>query len=308
MGDCNLVVEQEADMNVARIGTRVGVIGAGIMGAGIAQRCAMHDYPVTLVDVHPEVLRLAGQRIRESLGKFEKKNSITSEGCSSIMQRIAFRTELGHVSGCDLVIEAVNEDADLKRILFNDLGRICRVDTILASNTSSIPIHDLARETNRPGRVIGLHFMNPVPLISLVELIRSSLTANEVVRTCAEFVRALGCEVVQSEDRPGFIINRILMPMINEAAHALRSGVASAADIDRAMVLGTKQPIGPLALADLIGLDTVVHILETLQDGFGDDRFRPCPLLEEYVEQNRLGRKTGHGFFEYGDKCQTALV
>lgn len=277
----------------------VGVVGSGTMGAGIAQRCAMYHYPVVLVDKRPDQLESAKAGMERSLDKFIEKEHLTAEAKDAALGRIEFSLDLERVGDCDLVVEAVPENAELKKQVFAELDNICREDTILASNTSSIPLTPLAEATRRPTQVLGIHFMNPVPLMKLVEMIRARQTSESVFQVCKTFVVSLDHEVVQSKDSPGFIINRVLMPMINEAVETYAAGVASAEDIDRAMVLGTNQPMGPLALADYIGLDTVLSILQTLRDGFGNDRYRPSPLLEDYVRQNRLGRKTGKGFYDY---------
>ncbi|MFQ5674171.1 MAG: 3-hydroxyacyl-CoA dehydrogenase family protein [Nitrospinales bacterium] len=276
-----------------------GVVGSGTMGAGIAQRCAMYHYPVVLVDSQPGQLESARAAMERSLGKFVEKGRLTPESKRAVLERIEFCLELERVAECDLVVEAVPENAELKKQVFRKLDGLCRQDTILASNTSSIPLTPLAEATRRPERVLGIHFMNPVPLMKLVEMIPARQTAEEVFRVCEKFVVSLDCEVVRSRDAPGFIVNRVLMPMINEAVEAYAAGVASVKDIDRAMMLGTNQPMGPLALADVIGLDVVLSILQTLHAGLDGDRYRPSPLLEDYVRQNRLGRKTGKGFYDY---------
>lgn len=278
---------------------KVGVIGAGVMGAGIAQRCATHSYRAVLVDARQDQLLSASARIKESLDKLVKRGVLAERLKEEILKNIELAPDLSHVADCDLTVEAVNEDPELKKNVFRELDRICSPQTILASNTSSIPISLLAGATGRPEKVIGLHFMNPVPLSTLAELIRAGRTSAETMETCKRFAQSLALETVESADTPGFIINRVLMPMINEAAHALAQGVAGAEDIDRAMVLGTRQPMGPLALADLIGLDVVLSIIQTLHRETKQDRFKPCPLLEDHVRQNRLGRKTGRGFHTY---------
>lgn len=279
---------------------KVGVVGAGIMGSGIAQRCATYSCPVVLIDSQMAQLQSAEKRIADSLDKLIKKGVIPASQKTSVAGTIAYREELQYLSDCDLVIEAVTEHRPLKEKIFAELDCLCKPACILASNTSSIPLRLLAGVTGRPDKVLGLHFMNPAPVIPLVELIRSERTSDETVQVCRAWLTALKSEVVESRDSPGFIINRILIPMINEAVGVLAGGVASAEDIDKAMVVGTRQPMGPLALADLIGLDTVVFILRTMHAELNDDRYRPCPLLEEYIRQNRLGRKTGRGFHDYG--------
>lgn len=283
---------------------RVGVVGAGIMGAGIAQRAATFGFSVTLVDKDDACLHAAEKRMAESLDKMVEKGIVLKDIEYDVLTLVAMTTDIKAVSSSDLVIEAVNENLELKQKVFMELEQICPSNAILATNTSSIPIASLANVTRSPQRVVGLHFMNPVPVIPLVEVIRTDQTSDATFKTCIECLEEMQCETVQSKDSPGFIINRILIPMINEAVKVLESGVASAEDIDRAMVLGTKQPMGPLALADLIGLDTVVHILETLYAGFNDERYRPCPLLLDYVRGSRLGRKASHGFFDYRDDAE----
>ncbi len=278
---------------------KVGIVGAGIMGAGIAQRCATYSYSVILVDSQPAQLQAAKRRIGESLDKLIKKGVVAENKKTQILKNVVFDEKLDCLVDCDLIIEAITEVRELKEKLFMELDRLCKSTTILASNTSSISLKLLSAVTRRPDRVLGLHFMNPAPLIPLVELIRAEQTSADTVGVCKEWLSTLGAEVVESKDSPGFIVNRILIPMIHEAVRTLEAGVAGAQDIDRAMVAGTRQPLGPLALADMIGLDTVLFILHTLHDELKDERFRPCPLLEKYVRENRLGRKTGRGFHEY---------
>ncbi len=283
---------------------KVGVVGAGIMGAGIAQRAATFGFYVTLVDKNDAYLHAAEKRMVKSLDKMVESGIILEDVEYDVMALVEMKTDIKAVSSSDLVIEAVNENLELKQKIFMELEQICSSDAILATNTSSIPIVSLANVTRSPHRVIGLHFMNPVPIIPLVEVIRTDQTSDTTFQTCVDFLGEMECETVQSKDSPGFIINRILIPMINEAVTVLESGVASAEDIDRAMVLGTKQPMGPLALADLIGLDTVAHILETLYVELKDERFRPSPLLLDYVSKNRLGRKISRGFFDYHNRSK----
>ena len=278
---------------------KVGIVGAGTMGAGIAQRCAMHGYMVVLVDTNPEILDKAEERIQNSLEKFVQKGTLSSEDRLDALAKIHLETGLETVCDCDLVIEAVPEKLELKRDIFSELDATCSAEAILASNTSSFAITRLALATRHPERVLGLHFMNPAPVINFVELVRGKETSDEVAEKIKHFAQSLACEVVESKDSPGFIINRILMPMINEAICAFEGSVASAEEIDRAMVEGTHQPVGPLALADRIGLDVVLAILNTLHRELASERFRPCDLLVEYVRQGRLGRKTSRGFYEY---------
>ncbi|MFQ5715559.1 MAG: 3-hydroxyacyl-CoA dehydrogenase family protein [Nitrospinales bacterium] len=279
--------------------TSVGVVGAGVMGAGIAQRCAMYGYPVILVDNQPGQLESAKSRIEQSLKKFVRKGRLSGEEERAALRNIERCLQLERVGDCSLVVEAAPENPDLKKKIFKELDRICHSETLLASNTSSIPLTPLAETTRRPEQVLGIHFMNPVPIMKLVEMIRAKQTSDAAFQACKDFALSLDCEVVESKDSPGFIINRILIPMINEAISVLEAGVASAEDIDRGMVLGTNQPMGPLALADHIGLDVVLSILQTLFREFGDGKYRPSPLLEDHVRQNRLGRKTGQGFYDY---------
>lgn len=286
---------------------KVGVVGAGTMGAGIAQRCAMHGYMVVLVDRVPEILDAAETRIQKSLDKFIDKGTFSPEDKLDALAKIHRTTELKKVSDCDLVIEAVPEKLDMKKEIFSELDWMCPPETILASNTSSFSITRLAAATRHPERVLGIHFMNPAPVVDFVELVRGKETSDATAEGGKYFARSLACEVVESGDSPGFIINRVLMPMINEAVHTLESGVASAEEIDRAMVQGTHQPVGPLALADRIGLDVVLSILNTLYKELANERFRPCDLLGDYVRQGRLGRKTGRGFYVY-EKISTTKV
>lgn len=278
---------------------KLGVVGAGTMGAGIAQRCAMHGYMVILVDTRREILKEAEGRIQKSLDKFVEKKAIDPEDKLDALAKIHMETDLNALADCDLVIEAVSEQVDVKKAVFSELHRLCAEETILASNTSSLSITELGGITQRSEGFVGLHFMNPVPLIDFVEIVRTPLTSQRVFEKCQYFVQSLGCDFVVSQDSPGFIVNRVLMPLLNEAMHALQSGVASAEEIDRALVLGTHQPVGPLALADRIGLDVVLSILETLHRELQSERFCPCELLVDHVRKNRLGRKTGRGFFEY---------
>ncbi len=277
----------------------VGVIGAGQMGSGIAQVCATHGLIVTLIDQDAAQTVKAKAQIRASLEKLEAKNVIQAGTMVAAMERLSVATDLAALKDADLVIEAVVENEPLKSKLLAQADQLTRRETILASNTSSIPITRLGAATTRPGQVIGMHFMNPVPLMRLIEVIpgmaTTPLTTNRILALC----QALGKEVSRSQDYPGFIVNRILMPMINEAFTALMEGIASAEDIDKGMQLGTNQPMGPLHLADFIGLDTCLAIMEVLHEGLGDPRYRPSPLLRKYVEAGFLGRKRQRGVFTY---------
>lgn len=278
---------------------RVGVIGAGQMGGGIAQVCATYGLPVTLVDINAGQLERARGIIAASLEKLESKEILPKGTRERAMACLSVSTALDSLKDCDLVIEAVVEKEALKVDIFQQLDRICNPGTILASNTSSIPITRIASATKRPDKVIGLHFMNPVPLMKLVEVIPGMATAPDTTARILGLCEALGKETTKSQDYPGFVVNRILMPMINEAFNALMEGVASAEDIDKGMKLGTNVPMGPLTLADFIGLDTCLAIMEVLHTGMGDPRYRPSPLLRKYVEAGFFGRKSKRGVYTY---------
>ncbi|MGB0589962.1 MAG: 3-hydroxybutyryl-CoA dehydrogenase [Myxococcota bacterium] len=277
----------------------VGVLGAGQMGAGIAQVAAMSGYDVILTDISQAQLDRAQAGMEKSLSKLVSKERISAADKDAALARVMMGTAMSAHSASDIVIEAVTEHEPLKLKLLAELDAVLGSEAILASNTSSISITRLAATTSRAERFIGMHFMNPVPIMKLVEVIRGLETSDatyEATRTLAE---AMGKTVVVAQDFPGFIVNRILIPMLNEAVYALYEGVASAEDIDAAMKLGTNQPMGPLTLADFIGLDTVLAIAEVLHNGLGDSKYRPCPLLRQYVDAGRLGRKVGRGFFDY---------
>ncbi len=278
---------------------QVGIVGGGTMGNGIAQVFAASGYKVKLRDVGQPQLERAISTIQKSLGKFVEKGKMEVQDSEAALGRIETTTELSELAGCDLVIEAIFENFDAKAIAFKELDSLLGPSAILASNTSSIDITKLAAVTGRPDRFIGMHFFNPVPLMSLVEVIRGLQTSDETYETIRSLAEKLGKTPVEVRDYPGFVSNRVLMPMINEAIFALYEGVASKEDIDTVMKLGMNHPMGPLTLADFIGLDVCLDILHVLYDGFKDSKYRPCPLLVKMVQAGRLGRKTGEGFYKY---------
>jgi 3-hydroxybutyryl-CoA dehydrogenase len=278
---------------------KVAVIGAGTMGHGIAQVFAQGGNPVVLSDVDGGALERARAQIDRSLGKLAEKGKIAAADRTASLGRIEFTSDLADVTASDLVVEAVVEKLDVKRELFAELDRITKPATILASNTSSISITRLGAATRRPDKVIGMHFMNPVPLMALVEVIRGQATSEETTRAAMDLSRALGKTPVEVNDFPGFVSNRVLMPMINEAIFAVYEGVAKPEAVDEVMKLGMNHPMGPLTLADFIGLDVCLAILEVLHDGLGDPKYRPCPLLKRMVDAGWLGRKSGRGFYTY---------
>ncbi len=276
---------------------KVVVLGAGQMGSGIAHVAAVSGYQVTMVDVSSVQLEKARHSIEQNLDRQLIKGTVTIEQKEQALERLQVSTSI--LPDADMLIEAVTEDVSIKKQLLRQASEILQPKALIASNTSSISLTQLAVATNRPDRVIGIHFMNPVPVMKLVEVIRSLTTSDETFHQAQNFISRLGKTMVVSQDIPGFIVNRILMPMINEAIFTLYEGIASAQDIDAAMKLGTNQPMGPLALADLIGLDTCLSIMRVLHDGLGDSKYRPCPLLVNYVSAGWLGRKTGRGFYQY---------
>jgi 3-hydroxybutyryl-CoA dehydrogenase len=275
---------------------RISVVGAGHMGAGIAQVAAVGGFDVTLSDVAPGQLERAMKGIQGSLTKLAEKGRIEQSAVDEAVLRIRTSAE---PADADLLIEAATENVDLKLKIFQQLDEVAGDGAIIASNTSSIPITRLAAATGRPERVAGMHFMNPVPLMPLVEVIRGIDTSDETLAAVVAAAERMGKTVAQASDFPGFISNRILVPMINEAVYCLMEGVGDRESIDTVMKLGMNHPMGPLTLADLIGLDTCLAIMEVLHEGLGDDKYRPCPLLRSYVEAGRLGRKSGRGFYEY---------
>lgn len=280
----------------------VGVIGAGTMGNGIAQVFAAHGFKVVLNDLNETVINQGLKTISSSLDRLIKKEAITTEQKSTTLAHINSTTDLKALADVDIVVEAASERLEIKADLFRRLDNICKPETILASNTSSISLTRIARETKRPDKVIGMHFMNPVPLMKLVEIIRALQTSDTTYQVVEKLSKDISKIPVTVNDSPGFVSNRILMPMINEAIYTLYEGVATPEAIDEIMKLGMAHPMGPLTLADLIGLDTCLSIMEVLHEGLGDSKYRPCPLLRKMVDAGYMGRKTGRGFYSYEGK------
>ena len=278
---------------------KVMVIGAGQMGSGIAQVCAQAGYTVILNDLRDEYIERGMAGIKKNLGRAVEKGRLEASAKDETLSRITTSTSLEDAASVDLVIEAAVENMEVKTDIFRKLDEIAPVHAILATNTSSLPITEIAAATKRPEKVIGMHFMNPVPVMKLVEIIRGLATADEVFQEIEEMTKVLNKVPVEVNDFPGFVANRILMPMINEAIYTLYEGVATKEAIDDVMKLGMNHPMGPLTLADFIGLDTCLYIMETLYEGFGDSKYRPCPLLRKYVKAGWLGKKSGRGFYEY---------
>ncbi len=278
----------------------VGIIGAGTMGNGIAQACAVAGIDALMVDINAAALERGVTTISGSLDRLLKKEKITAEQKAAAMARIKTSGTMAALAGCDYVIEAATENEPLKVKILKDLDALLPADTIIATNTSSISITQLAAATTRADRVIGMHFFNPVPMMALVELIRGLATSDATLATAQALATALGKTPITVRNSPGFVVNRILCPMINEAIFCLQEGLATAEDIDQGMKLGTNQPIGPLALADMIGLDVMIAVMNVFYEGFNDPKYRPAPLLKEMVAAGYLGRKTGRGFYRYG--------
>lgn len=278
---------------------KITVLGAGQMGSGIAQTFMQSGFTVTLYDIDQEAVNRGFSAIGTALTRLVNKGRLTEEQKSLVLQNITLSTDLEKANDSDLVIEAAPEKMEMKKTIFKALERICMPQTIMATNTSSLSITEIAAVTNRPEQVIGMHFMNPVPVMPLVEIIRGLATSDGTADCIKTLAQALGKTPVEVRDFPGFVSNRILMPMINEAIYTVYEGVAVPEAVDQVMKLGMNHPMGPLALADFIGLDTCLAIMDTLHQGFGDSKYRPCPLLRNYVKAGWLGRKTGRGFYIY---------
>jgi 3-hydroxybutyryl-CoA dehydrogenase len=292
--------EQGVNQGTNKMIETVGIIGAGTMGNGIAQICAAAGVPVVMVDISDAAVQRGLSTVGSSLERLVKKEKMTAADREAALARIVGTTDRSKLAACDLVIEAATENEELKLKILKDLCPILKPEALIATNTSSISITKLATATDRPDRFIGMHFFNPVPMMALLELIRGLQTSDATHAAAAEFAKRIGKVAITAKNSPGFAVNRILCPMINEAIFALSEGIATAEDIDEGMKLGCNHPIGPLALADLIGLDTMLSVMEVFYEGFNDPKYRPAPLLKEMVAAGHLGRKTGQGFYSYG--------
>ena len=280
--------------------SNIGIIGAGTMGSGISQVAALTGYDIVMQDVSEEATRRGLGAINKSLQRLVDREKITADAKDTAIGKIKTTTDLSDLADCDLVIEAATENMALKLSLFEQIDKVSRPETIIASNTSSLSLTKLASVSSRPDKVIGMHFFNPVPMMALVEIIRALQTSDDTFTRVDELTRELGKTPVSVKDSPGFVVNRMLVPMINEAVFILYEGLASADEIDAAMKLGAGHPMGPLALADMIGIDVCLYVMNILLKEFGDSKFRPCPLLKQMVDAGYLGRKSGKGFFDYG--------
>ena len=277
----------------------IGIVGAGTMGNGIAHVASQSGYRVILCDNQPQALDRALETISRNMDREVARGKVSTESKAESLSRLSVSSDTNALAPADFIIEAVVENVEAKQKVFKDLDNVSRPGVILASNSSAISITKIAAATTRPGSIIGMHFMNPVPMMSLVEVVRGLTTTDETVAVTTELAKSLGKTSVTVNDSPGFVSNRVLMPMINEAIYCVMEGVSTAESVDQIMKLGMNHPIGPLALADMIGLDVCLYTMEVLHDGFGDPKFRPCPLLRKLVDAGQLGRKSGQGFFKY---------